>query len=330
MYMNIVGLAAGTLSLIGLSAAFSATETAFLSVPLSRLHVMAEDGKNAAASVAESLKKRLRRTTTTVLVANNAVNVALTMTSDKLFQALFGNDAAAHAAAFATVAIVVFGEVAPKTKAMAAAERIAVLVARPMAILVRVLTPVCFLLERLQDWIAIEQPTVLTSDELAYEVEKSFDSDDAELVGDAIDFVESPVIEAMVPRVSIATVDVRDSATVVAATFEKTKFSRLLVIDGDMDNVRGYVHVKGFFFRGDRDWHETVVQPLFVAPSLMLDEVLRSMRAHRKHMAIVVDDNTLRVQGIVTLEDIMEEISGEIYDESDSARQNSNRKSSVA
>lgn len=323
------GFGFATVALICLSAGFSAVETAFLSVKEARLHVLAESG-NEVASIAEELKKALRRTTTTVLVANNAVNVALTMVSDKLFGLLFGNDFAAAAAAFATVAIVFWGEVTPKTIAMARAEQIALIAARPMELLVKALSPVCFLLEKWQDRIATETPDVMSSDEIAYEVEKSLDSDDAELVGDALDFVESPVSEAMVPRVAIATVDIHDSATVVAATFEKTKFSRLLVIDSDVDSVVGYVHVKGFFFRGDRDWRETVVQPLFFAPVVLLDEVLRSMRAHRKHLAVVVDDSTLRVQGIVTLEDILEEISGEIYDESDVVRQNSNRKSSVA
>ncbi len=311
--------------LVMCSAFFSATETAYSSLNRIRLKTMAEDNRRAALALA--LAEDYDRLLSTILVGNNLVNIAATSLATVLFVRHFGDAGVTLSTVVMTVAVLIFGEVSPKSLAKDAPERFACAVAPVMRALCVILTPVnAFfslwkrLLRRL---VHRRQEKGITEEELLTLVDEAesgggIDSSEGELLRSAIEFHDITASDILIPRVDVVAADLEDSREQVSAVFSESGFSRLPVCRENMDDVVGILTQKDFYNPVNRDkpLAQLLTAPLFVPPGIQTLTLFSLLQKNRTHMAIVVDEFG-GTEGIVTLEDILEELVGEIWDEHD-------------
>lgn len=320
--------------LLGLSASFSASETAFSSLNSIRMKQMAKAG-NPKAKSAYKVSKNFTETITTILIGNNLVNIFGTALATSLFSAMYGAAGVAIATAMMTLLILVFGEILPKIVAKTKAEDVALFYARPLYILSLLFKPITSLIVRLQEsWekrLDIERVTA-TEDELleivsAIEQEGILEQEERELIESVIEFDDTSVREVMVPLDKV--VFLYDDATYddLRALLKQHKLSRIPIISSDTLEVIGVLRVRDVL---DTMLEEKTVsvldlmqKPIYVPQRRKLPQVLEDIQKSREHMGIVVESmKSNRFVGIVTLEDILEELVGEIYDEYDSLPKN--------
>ena len=302
--------------LVIVSAAFSAAETAYGAVSITRLRLRSEAG-DMGARRALALAEEFDKLLSTILVGNNVANILLSSVTAVYFASLLGEQGVAIATALVTVIVILFGEITPKTLAKRKPESVAIALARPLALLKTALKPICWAVGKWQSLFGAPKEDVMSSEEIAAEVEAALPQDDAEIVKDTLEFVQKRVQDIFVYRAYVVSVDISDSAEIVMSQFAASGHSRLVVQDGDFDHIVGYIHFKAFVLRGDRDWREVIVKALFVPQSMLVDSLLRDMQQTHKQLAIVVDEFG-GTDGIVALEDVLEEIVGEITDEHES------------
>jgi CBS domain containing-hemolysin-like protein len=313
--------------LIAASAFFSATETAFSSANKIKLKSWAEDG-DQKAEAALRLAEDYDRLISGVLIGNNIVNIGATTLATLLFTKLWAAYGATLSTVVMTVVVLVFAEVTPKTLAKQQPERFAMLVAPAVRAVLWVLTPLnafFALWKRLLTKIFPPEETEgITDDELITMVseaenEGGLEADEGKLIRSAIAFGDLEVGEIFVPRVDM--VSASDDLTVeeLDALFRECGYSRLPIWHGDRDHIRGILNEKDFFQahlgKGD-SWHKLMIRPLYTTTSEPVQDVLSKMQRQKNHMAIVVDEFG-GTEGIITLEDILEELVGEIWDEHD-------------
>ena len=313
--------------LVAFSAYFSATETAFSSLNRTRLRVLAEKGDKRAA-LASSLSEQYDKMLTSILIGNNIVNIALSSLCTLLFIHLLGDGGATVATAVTTVVVLVFGEVTPKSLAKESPERFAMFSAPFLRVVMWVLSPFAWLFSQLKKLVGRvvrsggERP--MTQEELLMLVDEvqqegGLDKDEHELLRSAIEFTDRDAEDILTHRVDLEAVPADASPEEVARVFGESRFSRLLVYGTDIDDIVGVIHQSDFYadgLQGGKPLSALMTPPLFVPKSIRISVLLRLLQRKKAHIAVVTDGygGTL---GIVTMEDILEELVGEIWDEHD-------------
>ncbi len=310
-----------------LSAFFSATETAFSSINKIKLLSLAENGNKKAAAV-YGIVEKYDKFLTTVLVGNNIVNILLA----SLATILFVNEVSAEYGAtistvVTTVVVLIFGEITPKSIAKRNPENFSMAVLPFVKLLMIILTPICFLFSL---WTMIftkvtktEEDDSITDDELLTivkeaENEGGLDKHESELIQNAIVFDDRQALDILTPRVDVIAVSAGATEEEITKVFSESGYSRLPVYEGSLDNIVGIVHQKDFHEGIDegKSFGEMFQKPVFVTPTLKISSLLRELQKEKAHIAIVVDEYG-GTAGIVTMEDILEELVGEIWDEHD-------------
>ncbi|MGF6376303.1 putative hemolysin [Clostridiales Family XIII bacterium PM5-7] len=311
-----------------LSAYFSATETAFTSINRIRLKNLANDGNKKAARVLE-LEANYGNVLSTILIGNNLVNIGMTAVATVLFVQLFGAYGTTISTAVITVVVLIFGEVSPKSLAKESPERFAMFSAPIIKVIMIVLTPINWLFSQWkkllskiffkgQDSRTITEDELLTMIEEA-ETEGSIEAGQSELIQNAIEFNELEAWDVLTPRVDIKAIELGSTKKDVAKLFLDTGFSRLPVFEGDLDKILGVLNQKDFhnYIAGSKKTISDYVKPVvYVAGSMRAADLLKKLQISKCHIAIIVDEYG-GTAGLVTMEDIIEELVGEIYDEHD-------------
>ncbi|MDO4517952.1 MAG: hemolysin family protein [Bacillota bacterium] len=313
--------------LIFFSAFFSATETAFTSINKIRLKTMASDGDEKAEKILD-LAEKYDKLLTTILVGNNIVNIGMTAIATILFVSLLGDKGAAMSTVVITVLVLIFGEITPKNIAKEKPEAFAAFAAPLISLLMVVLTPVNFLFTKwkllLSKIFKLASEDSITDDEILTMVEEaqtggSIDENRSALIQNAIEFNDLTAEEVMTPRPEMVAVDIECSKEELARLFEETGFSRLPVYEEEIDKIIGVINQKDFHYHvmgTNKSIADYISPAVFVAESIKIFDLLRKMQQLKSHMAIVIDEYG-GTSGIVTMEDIIEELVGEIYDEYD-------------
>ncbi|HZK23320.1 MAG TPA: hemolysin family protein [Atopostipes sp.] len=321
---------------VGFSAFFSSSETAYTSVSRIRLKHASEDGDRQAQK-ALNLQQNFESLLSTILIGNNLVNIAASSIATLFFINLFPTYGATIATVATTVILLLFGEITPKLIAKVYSEPVAKKVATPINLLMKIFTPFVWILSQWQKFIRRIIP--LTSNELISEEELlsivdearlggSIEKEEHKLVKAAIEFDDMDISAILTPRVDVIGFDINDTDAEIQALYVSSPFTRMVVYDEDVDNVVGTLHVKDFFRYLDakennldkyNSIHDLLTKPLLVPPTIALSDLLTSMQEAFTHIAVVVDEFGGMI-GIVTMEDVLEELVGEIWDESDVVR----------
>lgn len=310
-----------------LSAYFSATETAFSSLNKTRLKTIAEKG-NKKAQLALNLSDNYDKLISTILIGNNIVNILLASLGTVVFVNLYGDIGATISTAVVTVIVLIFGEISPKSIAKDCPERFAMFSSPMIKTLIFLFTPLNFLFSLWKKLISkvfnVQNDTKMSQEELLMlvdEVEQdgSIDSDESDLLRNAIEFSDRKAEDILTHRVDIEAVSVDADKEEIAKAFSQTKFSRLPVYKDNIDNIIGVIHQKDFYVGGgitQKPLEEIITSVLFVQESERLDDLLKMLQKHKTHVAVVLDEYG-GTCGLVTMEDILEELVGEIWDEHD-------------
>ena len=311
------------------SAFFSGSETAFTTVSNLRFRTLAENkvkGARKAVYISENYKKTL----TTILVGNNLVNIACTTICAYLFSNLIKNPTLANVlnTVIMTIIVLIFGEILPKAIAKTSGEKFALRFSGILFFLMKVFTPITFVFLALQNKLVKEKddatPTV-TEDELesiidTMQEEGVIDSDDADLIQGVLELNQNTAYDIMIPRVDVKAVDVEDSIEEIEQVFKESQFTRLPVYKETIDNIIGVLSQKDLFFAmvdgKNLNVEELMSEPLNITETMKVDDIIKEMQRSKKHMAIVLDEHG-GTSGIVTMEDAIEQIVGDIYDEHD-------------
>ena len=322
---KIIGIAV----LVIFSAYFSATETAFTSVNRIRI-------KNLPAGVDKKAKEVLDLTEkfdsmlSTILVGNNIVNIAMSAIATVLFMELYPVYGATIATAVITVIVLIFGEISPKSLAKENPEKFAMFSAPFLKFFMVLLAPVNWIFGCWKKLLAklfnADGVNPITEDELLTIVEEAeteggIDTDQSELIQNAIEFNDLEAWDVLTPRVDIKAIEIDETQDEIAELFLSTGFSRLPVYEDDLDNIVGVLNQKDFhnYIKGtDTPISEYVKPVIFVAGSMKIAQLLKRLQTVKTHIAIIVDEYG-GTSGLVTMEDIIEELVGEIYDEHDAA-----------
>ncbi len=324
-----IALIVSIILLLFCSAFFSGSETAFTTVSNLRFRTLAENkvkGARKAVYISENYKKTL----TTILVGNNLVNIACTTICAYLFSSLIKNPTLANVlnTAIMTIIVLIFGEILPKALAKTSGEKFALRFSGILFFLMKIFTPITFPFLALQNKMVKAKedatPTV-TEDELesiidTMQEEGVIDSDDAELIQGVLDLNQNTAYDIMIPRVDVKAVNIEDSIEHVQQVFKETQFSRLPVYRDTIDSIVGIISQKDLFFalvdNNNASIEQLMSEPLNITETMKADDVIKEMQKSKKHMAIVLDEHG-GTSGIVTMEDAIEQIVGEIYDEHD-------------
>lgn len=307
------------------SALFSSTETAYSSVNKLRLKNYASQGNKKAAR-ALKLANKFDDVLTAVLIGNNIVNIATSSVSTVIFINIIGSKGAAISTVVVTILVLIFCEVLPKSYAKRNAEKLALMFAAPLAFLVVLFKPFVVMLNGLSSLISKggdESPSV-TEDELKYmidEIEEQgvIEEQESELVKSALEFDEITVNEILIPRVKIVGVEIGMSLDEIQELFITEMYSRLPVYEKSLDDIVGMITNKAFFkmlIDGGTDIRDIIQDVTHIADTKLISETMRDMQRSKVHLAVVTDQYG-GTKGIVTLEDIIEELVGDIYDEAD-------------
>ena len=314
--------------LVAFSAFFSASETAFSSLNQIRLKSRADDGDRTAARVL-AMSEQYDKLLSTILIGNNIVNIAAASIGTIIFTKMLGEERGATVSTMVlTIVVLIFGEVTPKSLAKEMPETIATAVAPVLSLLMLVLTPLTWLFSQwkrlLSHFVHSSESDTITEGELMTMVSEA-ESDgeltdrESELIRSAIEFDDVEVEEILTPRVDVVAVADDISLEELAQTFAESGYSRLPVYHGTIDNIIGVVHEKDFYIarlKKATKIDDLVAPTLYTTGSTQISQLLRTLREQHHHMAVVVDEYG-GTEGIITLEDILEELVGEIWDEHD-------------
>ncbi|HEX6957548.1 MAG TPA: HlyC/CorC family transporter [Ferrovibrio sp.] len=333
----IVGTAAAIVLLLALSAFFSMSETGLTAASPPRIHHLAGEGKRGANAVLKLLESR-ELLISSILLGNNAVNILASALATNLLITLFGDVGVAYATVAMTVLVLIFGEVMPKTYAINKPERVALAVAPTIAVLIRLLAP----LVRAVQWIGVrtlrlfgvhiarDQP-LTASEEIRsalqlHAEEGRMVKHERDMLGSILDLEEVPVGDVMVHRRNMVMLDADLPPDELVRQVLASPHTRIPIWKGDPENVIGVLHAKDLlralaasgFDQQKLDLPRLLTTPWFVPETTTLRGQLNAFRQRRAHFALVVDEYGA-IMGLVTLEDILEEIVGDIRDEHDPA-----------
>ena len=312
-----------------MSGYFSATETAFSTFNRIRVKGLAEKG-NKKAATAIKLSENFDTLISAILIGNNIVNILSTSLATMLFVSLLkSNDLGATVSTIVmTVLVLIFGEISPKTIAKKNPEAFALFSAPIIKAIMYIFVPFTFLFKQWQNLIAkifkSNSDQGITEEELVSIIEEAeesgdIDKEESTLIKSAIEFNDLEVGDIFTPRIDITAVPVTASKEEIAKTFTESGYSRLPVYENDIDNIVGIVYYKDFFpfEKNEGLTLKEIIKPvIYVAKSQAINDLLKELQSKQLHLAVVMDEFG-STAGIVTLEDILEEIVGEIWDEHD-------------
>ncbi len=319
--------------LIALSGLFSGAEIALFSLGQIKVRKLVKERRSGAKTL-KKLKGNPHRMLVTILIGNNVVNIGAAALATIIFTDMFGSTGIGLATGIMTFLVLVFGEITPKTFFHQNAEKMSLIVARPLYILTYVLYPIIIIVELISRGILrligtkskkdeITEEEIMAALSLAAE-SGAIDRDEEEMMQNVIDFGESKVDEAYTPMKRMVTIDPSQTIMDVITTMLKTKYSRIPVYSKKARKVIGVVNLRSILKYIKNKRFEVKVQDVLdpvisVRDDDMLDDTFDRLKEHSAHMAVVLDRKR-NVKGIVTMEDLLEEIVGEIYDESDRKR----------
>lgn len=313
--------------LVVFSAFFSATETAFSCMSVTKLKLMSEHG-NKSAEKALRLYSDYNKLISTVLVGNNIVNIALASMGAVFFVDLLGSSGATVSTAVITVVVLIFGEITPKSLAKESPESFAMFSAPLIGALEIVLIPINFLFSLWKKFIShivkSKEDRSLTEEELLTIVEEveqngGIGEQEGMLIRSALEFNEKSAADIATPRVDVVAVKKDSLGREVDKIFEETEYSRLPVYNESIDDIIGIIHLSDFSRlakKGSPLPEEAIKKAVFVPTTVKIGALLKQMQREKCHMAVVTDEYG-GTYGIVTMEDILEELVGEIWDEHD-------------
>ena len=314
--------------LVGFSAFFSASETAFSSLNQIRLKSRAEDGDSSAARVL-NMAEQYDKLLSTILIGNNIVNIAAASIGTILFTRMLGAERGATVSTIVlTIIVLIFGEVTPKSLAKEMPEKVATAVSPFLVLLMALMTPLTWLFTQwkklLGHFVHSGEADTITEGELMTMVSEAENDGEltdreSELIRSAIEFDDVEVEEILTPRVDVVAVEDDIPLEELAQTFAESGYSRLPVYHGTIDNIIGVVHEKDFYMarlKKETKLEDLVKPTLYTTGSTQISQLLRTLREQHHHLAVVVDEYG-GTEGIITLEDILEELVGEIWDEHD-------------
>ena len=314
--------------LVGFSAFFSASETAFSSLNQIRLKSRAEDGDSSAARVL-AMAEQYDKLLSTILIGNNIVNIAAASIGTILFTQMLGAERGATVSTIVlTIIVLIFGEVTPKSLAKEMPEKVATAVSPFLVLLMALMTPLTWLFTQwkklLGHFVHSGEADTITEGVLMTMVSEAENDGEltdreSELIRSAIEFDDVEVEEILTPRVDVVAVEDDIPLEELAQTFAESGYSRLPVYHGTIDNIIGVVHEKDFYIarlKKATKIDDLVVPTLYTTGSTQISQLLRTLREQHHHLAVVVDEYG-GTEGIITLEDILEELVGEIWDEHD-------------
>ena len=327
VYLIVIGIAA----LVCLSAFFSGSEMAYSSCNLLRMENLRDEGNRRAASVVKILE-RFDDALSAILIGNNLVNIGASALVSVLVIVLMGSDRFTWVGtALLTVIIIIFGETIPKICAKKGANRVSLRFAHPIRALTLLLRPVVWLVVKLvwlltfwlkddEDEGGDEAVEELQSIIETAEDEEVLDEDQSELLRSAIDFSEISALDVMTARVDVAAIDIEDSPEEILEQIEEASYSRLPVYEGSVDNIIGVLYLNRFLKAvaegGEADIRGQLMPPCYVYKTMKLPAVLNQLRKAKQHLAVVTDEygGTL---GVLSMEDVLEQIVGDIWDDND-------------
>ena len=313
-----------------MSGFFSATETAFSTFNRIRVKNLAEKGNKRAERVI-SLSDNYDALITTILIGNNIVNILCAALGTLVFvDLLHGNQdlATTLSTIVITLAVLIFGEISPKSIAKRRPESFAMFACAPIYMLYVVFYPLSFIFKKWQNLLArmfkSDEDKGITEEELVSIIEEAeesgdIDEDESELIKSAIEFNDLEVADIFTPRIDITSLPVDADRETIEKQFEESGYSRIPVYDGDLDNIVGILYHKDYYmtdFDKESPITEILKPVIFVTKTQKIGDVLKDLQEKQLHLAIVTDEYG-STAGIVTLEDIIEEIVGEIWDEHD-------------
>lgn len=326
------GILCAMIILVLFSAFFSGAETAFSSLNRVKLKSMMRDGKsNRKIERALALSENYDTVLSTVLIGNNIVNIACTSLATLFFTGILGDNSdlgATVSTIVMTIVVLIFGEVTPKTFAKERAEKVAIVISPAVKFLAVVFTPLNFFFK---GWKLLMNKVfktggvnTVTEEELKTYVDEAhtggeIDENESELIRSSIEFDDIDVGDILVPRVDVEAVDKYAPLGEIERVFNSTNFSRLPVYINDIDNIAGVIHHRDFESARKRNLKSlrTILKPVpAVSPDTKISKLLRIFQKNKTHLAVVIDEFG-GTEGIVTLEDILEELVGEIWDEHD-------------
>ena len=312
-------------SLVLLSAYFSATETAFSSLNHIKLKNKAKNGNKRAKNTL-NLCEKYDKLLSTILIGNNIVNILSTSIATALFVFYFPQKGVAYSTITMTLIVLTFGEILPKSIAKEIPESFAMFAYPTISALLMLLTPITFVFSLLKRAVKqtfnIRADKKITDSELLTIVEEAksdgaIDEDEGHLLKSAIEFYDLEVSDILTPRVDVISVDIQASADEIRNTFRKSGFSRLPVYRDTVDNIIGIINEKDFFY--DEKIENILLPEIRVLETMKISRLVSLLREKKQHLAVVTDEYGGTV-GVVSLEDALEELVGEIWDEHDSVK----------
>lgn len=329
--MTLVWIILGIIACLALSAFFSASEMAYSSCNSVRLENMSEDGSKRAG-VALKITERFNDALSAILIGNNLVNIAASSLASVLVILLTNSDRYTWLSTLLlSILVIVFGETIPKITAKKNANRVslrnAYIIRGLMIILFPLIWIVVLLVRLFTFWMKADEEEApeeaveeLQSIIETAEDEAVLDEDQSELVQAAIDFSDISASEVMTARVDVQAIDIDDDWDEILQQIEEAPFSRLPVYENSIDNIIGVLYLNHFLKAltddGRVDIRKLLMKPCFVYKTMKLPAVLQELRKARQHMAVVADEYG-GVLGVVTMEDVLETIVGDIWDETD-------------
>ena len=328
---NILQIGLLVVLLLG-SGFFSASETSLMSLSKIRIRYMEDEGVKGAKLVG-SLIEKSSDLLSSILVGNNIVNIAATSVSTSLFINIFGDGGVAIATAVMTVLVLVFGEITPKTIAANSPEKVAVVVSKPISIIMKITKPIVWVFNLLTGIIfkimGIDNDGVkpfITEEELKAMVNVSHEEgvlemEEREIINNVFQFGDMQAKEAMIQRLDMVAIDIEDSYDEIIELFKSEKLSRLPVYQESIDDIVGILNIKDIIFLSDEeienfDIKDYVREAFFTYEFKKITQLLEEMKKEKTQMAIVVDEYG-GTAGLLTIEDLVEVIVGDIDDDYD-------------
>lgn len=311
-----------------LSGFFSSSEVALVSITRAKVHALLTQGRKGADAL-DTLKRSTDSILITILIGNNVVNIAAASLATAIAIGIYGDVGIGIATGVTVVLMLIFGEIGPKMYASRHTEELALRFARPILLFSRVLYPVLWVTDRLTRQFAfrpgVTEP-VVTEEEIKEwidvgEEEGTIEEKERDMLYSVLRFGDTTVREVMTPRIDVTLLEDTGPLENALATFNETGFSRIPVYHERIDNIVGLLNVKDVFAAMVRQQtsatiRERMYEPYFVPESKKIDELLKELQVKKQHMAVVLDEYG-SFAGIVTVEDMLEELVGEIMDEFD-------------
>ncbi len=313
--------------LILMSAYFSATETAFSSLNKTRIKTLVQNG-NRKAEMVFHLSEQYDKLISTILIGNNIVNIATASIGTVVFIKIYGDRGATISTVVITIAVLIFGEITPKSIAKDCPEKFAMFSAPFIQILICIFMPLNFVFSMWKKFISkilkLENDSRMSQEELLMLVDEvqqdgSIDKNEGDLLKNAIEFTEREAGDILTHRVDLEAISIDATKDEIARVFSESHFSRILVYEESIDNIIGVIHQKDFYHNNgisNKAIRELMSPVIFVMQNEKISNLLRQLQKSKLHVSVVLDEYG-GTYGVVTMEDILEELVGEIWDEHD-------------